>query len=578
MASTCGSPTRGALQSRNSPSPECGCHGRGRRAVAARPCGSGLISQAVAAQVASAPRPWRCPGRLDRRPRRRPPVALPARRGGWPAPRRRGSRRPARRRPAGWRRRRRPPSGPRRRAAGAGGAADLRAQFARRDRSASSIRDSLAELRRIPTGKEPHHLYLTPDEKSLIVANALGDSLTFIDPATAQVQRVVTGIGDPYHLRFSPDMKWFVTAANRLDHVDIYRWEPADAATPLQAREPRRRAGKTPSHLIDRQPSSVVYASMQDSDELIAIDLATQKPRWKIAVGKMPADVYLTRRRPAAVRRPDRRRVRRGLRRQPARRRSCQAHRDRRRRACLPRRRRPAPRLRQQPRRQHHQQDRHADARGGRELSGAGRPRLHGRDGRRQDAARHFALGAQADHDRHRENAGRPADRGRPVAARRVDARPCAAPLVRRARTAALRRAAAACALAGAAAARRPRGAAACDAAALPHLRHRPHGCCAAGRRGAARHGVKATFFLANERRSAAAAASTTTGRRGGRRAPPKATRSARTPWTTSTGSPTAAAALASGRAPDPKPARPPTGAPRSTAPSCAARPSASRR
>ncbi len=77
------------------------------------------------------------------------------------------------------------------------------------------------ETARIATGKEPHHLYLTPDEKSLIVANALGDSLTFVDPATAQVQRTVRGIVDPYHLRFSPDMQWLVTAANRLNHVDF---------------------------------------------------------------------------------------------------------------------------------------------------------------------------------------------------------------------------------------------------------------------------------------------------------------------------------------------------------------------
>ncbi len=42
------------------------------------------------------------------------------------------------------------------------------------------------EKKRIPTGKEPHHLYLTPDEKSVIVANAMSDSLTFIDPRTAQ--------------------------------------------------------------------------------------------------------------------------------------------------------------------------------------------------------------------------------------------------------------------------------------------------------------------------------------------------------------------------------------------------------
>lgn len=151
---------------------------------------------------------------------------------------------------------------------------------------------SYAEVKRIPTGKEPHHLYLTPDEKSLIVANALGDSLTFVDPVTATVQRVVTGISDPYHLRFSPDMKWFVTAANRLNHVDIYRWEPADSANPLKLAA-RIATAKTPSHLVIDRKSTVVYSSMQDSDELVAIDLASQKLRWRIPVGKLPADVLL---------------------------------------------------------------------------------------------------------------------------------------------------------------------------------------------------------------------------------------------------------------------------------------------
>jgi DNA-binding beta-propeller fold protein YncE len=152
---------------------------------------------------------------------------------------------------------------------------------------------NFAERKRIPTGKEPHHLYLTPDEKSLVVANALGNSLTFIDPVTAEVQRTITSIDDPYHLRFSPDMKWFVTAANRLDHVDLYRWQPQDAAQPVKLVK-RIPAPKTPSHLSIDSKSTVVYASLQDSDELLAIDLATQAPRWKIPVGKMPADVYLS--------------------------------------------------------------------------------------------------------------------------------------------------------------------------------------------------------------------------------------------------------------------------------------------
>lgn len=143
------------------------------------------------------------------------------------------------------------------------------------------------ETKRIPTGKEPHHLYLTPDEKSLIVANALGDSLTFLDPRTAEVQRTVRGIIDPYQLRFSPDMKWMVTAGNRLNHVDIYRWDGKDVTL-----SKRISTGKTPSHLWIDSTSSIVYSTMQDSDELVAIDLNTQALKWRIKTGSLPADVY----------------------------------------------------------------------------------------------------------------------------------------------------------------------------------------------------------------------------------------------------------------------------------------------
>jgi YVTN family beta-propeller protein len=145
------------------------------------------------------------------------------------------------------------------------------------------------EKKRIPTGKEPHHLYLTPDEKSVIVANALSDSLTFIDPRTAQVQRTVTGILDPYHLRFSRDMKWLVIAANRLNHVDIYRW---DGQNPVLAK--RIPTGKTPSHLWIDSKSQVAWVSMQDSNELVAIDLATQTVKSRTTVGTLPADVFGT--------------------------------------------------------------------------------------------------------------------------------------------------------------------------------------------------------------------------------------------------------------------------------------------
>ncbi len=150
------------------------------------------------------------------------------------------------------------------------------------------------EIRRVPTGKEPHHLYLTPDEKSLMVANALGDSLTMLDPKTGEVQRVVDKIADPYQLKFSPDMKWLITAANRLNHVDFYHATPRAAGGVDLVLAKRVPTGKTPSHIGVDSKSTVAYVSMQDSDELVAIDLATQAIRWKVPVGKLPADVFVT--------------------------------------------------------------------------------------------------------------------------------------------------------------------------------------------------------------------------------------------------------------------------------------------
>jgi DNA-binding beta-propeller fold protein YncE len=88
-------------------------------------------------------------------------------------------------------------------------------------------------------------------------------------------------------------MKWFVTAANRLNHVDIYKWQAKGSGfEPVLVK--RIPTGKTPSHLAINSASTIVYASLQDSEELMAIDLLTQKPLWVVPVGKTPADIFLT--------------------------------------------------------------------------------------------------------------------------------------------------------------------------------------------------------------------------------------------------------------------------------------------
>jgi DNA-binding beta-propeller fold protein YncE len=84
-------------------------------------------------------------------------------------------------------------------------------------------------------------------------------------------------------------MKWFVTVANRLNHIDIYRWDGKELT--LAKRIP---SSKTPSHIWIDTKSTTAYATMQDSNELVAVDLATQTLKWRMKTGEMPADVFGT--------------------------------------------------------------------------------------------------------------------------------------------------------------------------------------------------------------------------------------------------------------------------------------------
>lgn len=145
------------------------------------------------------------------------------------------------------------------------------------------------ELGTIPVGKEPHHLMATPDNKSLIVASAMGNELVLLDPKTGQVQSRIKDIIDPYQIGFSPDQRWFVANALRLDHVDIYRYNGKEMK--LAKRLP---LAKLPSHMAFSADSSTVFITQQGSDQISAIDLATQTVKWTMQVGKLPAGITVT--------------------------------------------------------------------------------------------------------------------------------------------------------------------------------------------------------------------------------------------------------------------------------------------
>ena len=143
------------------------------------------------------------------------------------------------------------------------------------------------EIRRIPLLREPHHMALTPDHRSLVIGDTAGNTLFFLDPATGAIQRQAT-ISDPYQLQYSPDGRYLTIAGLARAQIDIY-----DAATlKLLHRIPAR---SLPSHMNYAPDSSVVFVSLQGSDRLMAIETATGRIMWNTKVGRTPAGVLWNR-------------------------------------------------------------------------------------------------------------------------------------------------------------------------------------------------------------------------------------------------------------------------------------------
>jgi YVTN family beta-propeller protein len=139
------------------------------------------------------------------------------------------------------------------------------------------------ELRRVPALREPHHLVLSPDGKSLLVGDTAGNQMLFLDPATGAVQRQVA-VSDPYQLGFSPDGEFLVVNGLARNQVDVY-----EAATmTLLKRFP---VVSTPSHMAFAPDSHTVFVSLQGSDKLAAFDLTSMRELWTEPVGPTPAGV-----------------------------------------------------------------------------------------------------------------------------------------------------------------------------------------------------------------------------------------------------------------------------------------------
>jgi YVTN family beta-propeller protein len=143
--------------------------------------------------------------------------------------------------------------------------------------------DGYHEVSRTHIGRGPHHLIVSPDGRTLILAMSGSNELVMVDRLTGTETKRIEA-SDPYQIGFSPDGKWFVAASIRLDRIDIY-----DAHT-LQLLH-RLPAATMPSHIAFARDSGTVFVTLQGTGGLIAIDLDSGKVAWTVPIGPTPAGI-----------------------------------------------------------------------------------------------------------------------------------------------------------------------------------------------------------------------------------------------------------------------------------------------
>jgi DNA-binding beta-propeller fold protein YncE len=145
-------------------------------------------------------------------------------------------------------------------------------------------------LRTFQTSTLPQHVVPSYDRRTLWVANDIGNSLTPIDPFTGKEGKSIR-VTDPYNLYFTPDGKYAIVVAERIQRLDF--------------RDPHTMALRDTVHVncpgVDHMDFTAdgrtAVASCEFSGKLLQLDVATHRiERYaQLNPGKpsMPQDIRL---------------------------------------------------------------------------------------------------------------------------------------------------------------------------------------------------------------------------------------------------------------------------------------------
>ena len=144
---------------------------------------------------------------------------------------------------------------------------------------------TLKIVAQFPTGALPQHVTPAYNLKTLYVDNDLGNSLTPINPRTGAPGRPIA-VEDPYNLYFTPDGRFAIVVAERLQRLDF-----RDPATMRLIDSLSVPTCSGVDHMDFSADGRYAFASCEFSGRMIKVDLQTRRvvKRSSSATGDQPA-------------------------------------------------------------------------------------------------------------------------------------------------------------------------------------------------------------------------------------------------------------------------------------------------
>ena len=150
---------------------------------------------------------------------------------------------------------------------------------------------TLKIVEQFPVGALPQHVTPSYDLRTLYVDNDLGNSLTPINPQTGRPGQPIP-VEDPYNLYFTPDGRFAIVVAERLQRLDFRDPHTMSLVHTLSVPECRG-----VDHMDFSASGRYAFASCEFAGRMIEIDLNTQQVVRTLALDNglsSPQDVKLS--------------------------------------------------------------------------------------------------------------------------------------------------------------------------------------------------------------------------------------------------------------------------------------------